>query len=176
VAMGGDSAGANLTTVAALLAREEGPAPAAQLLVYPATDSVTPRPSQALFSEGFFLSRADRAAFTGHYLGGTGVTGADPRVSPLHAPDLSGLPPALVVTAGFDILRDEGAAYADALEAAGTPVRRLLVSGQGHGFIHLTGVNPDARAAMVRLARAWRALLDEAPDAAGPRNASAVAY
>ncbi|HEX2191312.1 MAG TPA: alpha/beta hydrolase [Longimicrobiaceae bacterium] len=163
VAVGGDSAGGSLAAVAARLAGEEGGAPAAQLLVYPATDSVTPRPSQALFGDGFFLDQADRDAFSRHYLAGTGVDGTDPRVSPLLAPDLSGLPPALVVTAGFDLLRDEGEAYAGALRAAGSPARLLRVPGQGHGFIHLTGINPDARAAMVRVAREWGALLDSPP-------------
>jgi acetyl esterase len=162
VALGGDSAGGNLAAVEARLAKEEGRAPAAQLLIYPATDSETPRPSQAAFGAGYFLTQADRDAFSRHYLHGTGVRGTDPRVSPLRAPDLSGLPPALVVTAGFDMLRDEGDAYAAALEAAGTPTRLLRVPGQGHGFIHMTGVNPDARAAMVRVAKEWRALLDGA--------------
>ena len=100
-----------------------GTPPAAQLLVYPPTDSVTPRPSQSLFGFGYFLSRVDREEFSRHYLGGTGATGADPRVSPLLGRDLAGQPPAFVVTAGFDLLRDEGEAYAAALEAAGTPVQ-----------------------------------------------------
>jgi acetyl esterase len=160
VAIGGDSAGGNLAAVEARLARDEGRPPAAQLLIYPATDSETERPSQAAFGAGWFLSQADRDAFSRHYLHGTGVRGTDPRVSPLLAPDLSGLAPALVVTAGFDMLRDEGDAYAAALEAAGTPARLLRIPGQGHGFIHMTGVNPDARAAMVRIAQEWRALLE----------------
>ncbi|HEX2091311.1 MAG TPA: alpha/beta hydrolase [Longimicrobiaceae bacterium] len=160
VAVGGDSAGGNLAAVAARLAAREGRAPAAQLLIYPATDMVTPRPSQTFFGEGFFLSQADRAAFTRHYLEGTGIGDADARVSPLLAPDLGGLPPALVVTAGFDLLRDEGEAYAEALRAADTPVREVHVPGQGHGFLHMTGVNPAARAAVVRTAREWRKVLD----------------
>ncbi|HEX8242166.1 MAG TPA: alpha/beta hydrolase fold domain-containing protein, partial [Longimicrobium sp.] len=82
------------------------------------------------------------------------------RVSPLLAPDLSGLPSALVVTAGFDILRDEGEAYAAALQAAGTPARVVRIDAHGHGFLHMTGVSPGARAAMVRIAEEWRALLD----------------
>ena len=160
VAIGGDSAGGNLAAVAARLATDEGRPPFAQLLIYPATDSETPRPSQALFGDGYFLSQADRDAFSRYYLEGTGIDGADPRVSPLHA-DLSGLPPALVVTAGFDMLRDEGEAYAEALRAAGSPARLLRVPGMGHGFIHMTGVTPAARAAMIQVARDWRALLDD---------------
>jgi acetyl esterase/lipase len=120
VAIGGDSAGGNLAAVASQLAAQDEPPPAAQLLVYPVTDSETGYPSESLFGDGFFLGRGDRDAFAKHYLEGTGVTGDDPRVSPLLAADLSGLPPVLVVTAGFDILRDEGEAYAAALEAAGT--------------------------------------------------------
>ena len=158
VAIGGDSAGANLATVVAQLTRDDRP-PAAQLLVYPATDSETPRPSWTRFSEGYFLSQADRDAFTRYYLDGTGVSDADPRVSPLLVPDLSGLAPALVITAGFDILRDEGEAYADALEAAGTPVRRVRADAHGHGFLHMTGVSPGARDAMLEVAEAWGEML-----------------
>jgi acetyl esterase len=159
VAVGGDSAGGNLAAVASQLTARERP-PFAQLLIYPPTDSETERPSQELFSEGYFLSQGDRDAFARHYLEGTGVTGDDPRVSPLFAPDLSGLAPALVVTAGFDILRDEAEAYRDALEAAGTPARLTCLSAHGHGFLHMTGVSPGARAAMVRVAEDWRALLE----------------
>ncbi|MDB4947467.1 MAG: Acetyl esterase [Gemmatimonadetes bacterium] len=162
VAVGGDSAGGNLAAVASRLDTREGLPVAAQLLVYPATDSVTPRPSKALFDRGYFLSGADREAFNRWLVDGTGVPDGDPRVSPLLAPDLGGLPPALVATAGFDLLRDEGEAYAAALQAAGTPARLVRIASQGHGFIHLTGVNPDARRATIRLALDWRALLDAA--------------
>ncbi|HEX8695429.1 MAG TPA: alpha/beta hydrolase [Longimicrobium sp.] len=161
VAVGGDSAGGNLAAVVARLATREGAPPAAQLLIYPPTeDAGRERPSKALFGDGYFLSHADRAAFTHHYLGRTGVAGDDPRVSPLYADDLSGLPPALVVTAGFDLLRDEGEAYAAALRAAGTPARLVRFPGLGHGFVHMTGVTPAARQAMIRIARDWRDLLD----------------
>ncbi|HEV7591163.1 MAG TPA: alpha/beta hydrolase [Longimicrobium sp.] len=160
IAVGGDSAGGNLAAVAAQLTVRDRP-PFAQLLIYPPTDSETRRPSQTLFSEGWFLSQGDRDTFARHYLEGTGVTGRDPRVSPLLATELSGLAPALVVTAGFDILRDEAEAYRDALEEAGTTARLTRISGHGHGFLHMTGVSPGARAAMVRMAEDWRALLEE---------------
>ena len=160
VAVGGDSAGGNLAAVASQLTAREGLPPAAQLLIYPAVDSETKRPSQAMFSDGWFLSQADRDAFARHYLEGTGVKGDDPRVSPLLAPELGGLPPALVVVAGFDILRDEGEAYAAALQAAGTPARVTRASAHGHGFVHMTGVSPAARRAMVKIGEDWRALLD----------------
>lgn len=162
VGIGGDSAGGNLAAVVAIETRGDRP-PAAQLLIYPATDAHNTRPSQQLFGEGFFLSNADRAAFTGYYLGGTGVGERDWRVAPLYAEDLSRLAPALVVTAGFDLLRDEGEAYADALRAAGTTVRMTRVAGLGHGFLHMTGVSPAARQAMEETARDWRALLDAGP-------------
>lgn len=159
VAIGGDSAGGNLAAVAAQLTARDRP-PFAQLLIYPPTDSETKRPSQALFSEGFFLSQGDRDAFARYYLEGAGVDGHDPRVSPLLAPELSGLAPALVVTAGFDILRDEAEAYHAALAAAGTPARLTRIPAHGHGFLHMTGVSPGARAEMVRVAEDWRALLE----------------
>jgi acetyl esterase len=159
VGIGGDSAGGNLAAVVAIQARDDAP-PAAQLLIYPVTDARNTRPSVQMFGEGFFLSNADRAAFTGYYLDGTGVGDRDWRVSPLHAPDLSGLSPALVVTAGFDLLRDEGEAYAEALRAAGSPVRLSRVDAHGHGFLHMTGVSPGARQAMVQIGRDWRAVLE----------------
>jgi len=162
VAIGGDSAGANLATVAARLATRAGSPPAAQLLVYPVTDrgSEATR-SQALFGERYFLDTRDRDAFNRQYLHGATVAGDDPRVTPLRAPDLHGLPPALVVTAGFDILRDEGEAYAEALRAAGIAVRHRRFAGLVHGFLHMTGVARAAREATAAIAREWRALLDE---------------
>ncbi|HEX8068457.1 MAG TPA: alpha/beta hydrolase [Pyrinomonadaceae bacterium] len=159
VALGGDSAGANLATVAARRAARAGHPPAAQLLIYPATDAATPRASQELFGAGFFLDRADCDAFFHHYTAGTGVADDDPRVSPLRARDHSWLPPTLLVTAGFDVLRDEGEAYAAALRAAGTPVRSRRFPALGHGFINMTGVAPAARQATIEIAHAWRALL-----------------
>jgi acetyl esterase len=163
VAVGGDSAGGNLAAVTAREAAAGGEAPAAQLLIYPATGmQKTDRPSKALFGDGYFLSHADRSAFNRYYLTGTGAGDGNPRVAPLHAADFAGLPPALVVSAGFDMLRDEGEAYAAALQAAGTPARLVRIAGLGHGFLHMTGVTPAAHAAMRTIARDWRAVLDEA--------------
>ena len=106
IAVGGDSAGGNLAAVVSLLARAGGgPAPAMQLLIYPPTDSAGDLPSRRLFSEGFMLTKNDMDNFEGHYLP-PGTDATDPRVSILLAPDLTGLPPAYVVTAGFDPLRD----------------------------------------------------------------------
>jgi acetyl esterase len=163
VAVGGDSAGANLATVVARSAARDGTPPAAQLLIYPPTDSETVRPSRTLFAEAFLLTGRDRDQFARYYTDGTGFSGADPRVSPLYASDLQGLPPALVVTAAFDLLRDEGEAYAAALEKAGTPVRLVRFLGLGHGFVNVTGLVPSARQALIRVARDFRALVDSLP-------------
>lgn len=160
VAIGGDSAGANLATVAARLSLCEGKPALAQLLIYPATDAETPRPSRDLFGKGYFLNTADGDAFIKHYLAGTDSGRRDPRVSPHLAPSLEGMPRALVATAGFDILRDEGEAYADALTDAGTTVVKRRFSSLAHGFANMTGVCPAARGAMIEIARDWRALLE----------------
>jgi acetyl esterase len=162
VALGGDSAGGNLTAVATQLAAREGSPPASQLLIYPATDAVTPRASRELFGAGFFLTRADCDAFFAHYTGATGVGKDDPLVSPLRAPDLTGLPPALVVTAGFDVLRDEGEEYAATLRAAGATVRTLRFPALAHGFVNLLGICPAARRATIEIARDWRTLVESA--------------
>jgi acetyl esterase len=159
VAIAGDSAGANLATVVSHLTSRDPHGPVAQLLIYPATDIVTERRSHRLFGDGFFLTMADCEAFFRCYTGGAGARDDDPRLSPLLADDLSKLPPALIVTAGFDPLRDEGDAYAHALESAGTSVRVHRFPGLGHGFIHMTGVCPAARQAMLAIARGWRVLM-----------------
>lgn len=163
VTVGGDSAGGNLAAVASRLMARAGAAPAAQLLIYPATDATTPRPSHELFDKGYILTNADRHVFTRLYVEGSGTTSADDRVSPLLAPDLHALPPALVVTAGFDVLRDEGEAYAEALRAAGNVVRLRRAESLGHGFVNLGGVVPAAHRATIELAREWRALVDTLP-------------
>jgi acetyl esterase len=157
VAAGGDSAGANLTAVVG--AEIGGPRPFAQLLMYPATDFNSVRPSQHVFANGFYLSRRDLDGFRDAYLGGTGVPFDDPRVSPLRARNLAGVPPTLLVIAGFDPLRDDGEAYGRALTEAGARVRTLRFPSLGHGFIHMTGVAPAARRAVTAIAGAWRAML-----------------
>jgi acetyl esterase len=121
---------------------------------------MTTRPSQELFSEGFFLSRKDRDDFAGLYTGAAAVGDGDPLVSPLRAATLRGLPPALVATAGFDILRDEGDAYAGGLAAAGTAVTHLRFPSMVHGFINMTSISRGAQRSVVQLAEAWRTLLD----------------
>jgi acetyl esterase len=154
VAVGGDSAGGNL---AAHVARDARQRPVLQLLIYPAADMDTERPSQSLFAEGFYLTAADRDWYHGHYMGGAGDE--DPRRRPLTEGDLAGLPPAFVVTAAFDPLRDEGEAYADALHAAGTPVLLRRFDGLVHAFINMVGVSPACRDALVEVAGTLRGLL-----------------
>ncbi len=158
VAVGGDSAGGNLSAVTAQLAARDGdPSPALQLLIYPAVDLTDARTASGrLFADGFYLTENDRQWFTRHYLSGTEADATDPRVSPALAEDLSRLPPAIVVTAGFDPLRDEGEAYAEALRKAGTSVALERAPELIHGFINMTTV-PGARDVGLRLAGMLRA-------------------
>ncbi|WP_420455626.1 alpha/beta hydrolase fold domain-containing protein [Rubrivirga sp.] len=157
VAVGGDSAGGALATVVAQATKGDAP-PVAQLLLYPATDHPTWRPSRDLF-DGYLLTEAERRAFFDVYTAGR-EDGTDWRISPIRG-RLDGLAPALVVTAGFDVLRDEGEAYARALQAAGTPAALYRQADLPHGFIHLTSVSPSAKRATVAVARRWRQLVRE---------------
>jgi acetyl esterase len=162
IAVAGDSAGGNLAAVVAQIARDEGgPALAAQLLVYPGTDFTTEYPSEAENGEGYFLTRADMAWFAGHYA--TGEDPENPRLSPLRAASLSGLPPAVVATAEYDPLRDQGAAYADALEQAGVPVVKRGYEGLIHGFFDLSALSPACAAAVSQLAADLGGLLERSP-------------
>jgi acetyl esterase len=159
VGVGGDSAGGNLSAVLSLYGGKGGaPSPAFQLLIYPATDRKTPYPSQEHFAEGFFLTRGDVDWFDRNYIGDRVELRADPRVSPLLAPELGRLCPAVVVTAGFDPLRDEGDAYAARLAREGTPTRHRTFPGFIHGFLNMGGVSPAAYAAVVDIARELRKL------------------
>jgi acetyl esterase len=156
IAVGGDSAGGNLAAVVSLLARAGGGAmPAMQLLIYPPTDSAGDLPSRKLFSEGFLLTKGDMDAFESHYLP-PGTDPTDPRVSILLAPDLRGLPPAYVATAGFDPLRDEGEAYALRMREAGVRVALRRHPGLIHNFVNLTAISPTSRGAMREAAGALR--------------------
>jgi acetyl esterase len=169
VAVGGDSAGGNLAAVAALdAAGRSAGAPALQLLVYPATDRAREWPSLARFADGFLLSREEIRWFHAQYTGGTGADPADPRLSPLRAPSLAGLPPALVFTAAFDPLRDEGEAYAERLAAEGTRATLRRLPGLVHGFVHLLGPSATARRAVSEVARALRAELGRAGGGRAP--------
>jgi acetyl esterase len=134
IAVGGDSAGGNLAAVVSLLARDQGgPRLRHQLLVYPVTEYDASTPSAIEFGEGYFLDRRFMLWFWGHYLRNE-ADRSDPRAAPLHASDLRGLPSALVITAEYDPLRDEGEAYAARLNEAGVPVTCIRFQGQLHGF------------------------------------------
>jgi acetyl esterase len=159
LAVGGDSAGGNLAAVVAQLARARGgPAIAFQLLVYPATDRHDDSPSMRENALGPLLSRAWIEWFYGHYLDGPDE-GLDPRVSPGRADDLTGLPPALVITAEFDPLRDQGAAYARQLREAGGRAEHVDYPGMIHGFFQMGAVLDTSREALDRAASAVRAAL-----------------
>jgi acetyl esterase len=152
--VGGDSAGGNLAAAACLVLRDAGdPLPARQVLIYPALDQRRVAPSHRLFARGFLLTAADMDWFQGHYRFGDPL---DPRASPLLAPDLRGLPPAVVATAGFDPLRDEGEAYAAALRVAGVPVVHLDEAALVHGYANMDGAVRAADAAVARLVAAIR--------------------
>jgi acetyl esterase/lipase len=148
LAVGGDSAGGNLAAVVAIAARDAGTLPIAyQLLIYPATDMRRGHPSHAENGAGYLLTTETIGYYHDHYI-------ADPahdldwRASPLLHPDLSRLPPALVLTAGFDPLRDEGLDYADRLVAAGNRATYVCFERQIHGFITMGKVIDEAHAAV----------------------------
>jgi acetyl esterase len=158
LAVGGDSAGGNLAAVLAQrAARDGGPALALQLLLYPAVDRTRPYRSLALFADGFFLTRAEIDWFHRHYSSPEDLD--DPRLSPIGGAGVPGLAPALVVTAGFDPLRDEGEAYAAAMAAAGNRVRLRRHPSMLHGFINMIDLSPAARAALLEVAAEVRAML-----------------
>ena len=140
IAVAGDSAGGNLAAVVARLAvRDGGPAPAFQALIYPVTDYSRKRPSYALFAQGFFLTSEEMDWYRDQYFA-SAEERSDPRASPILADDLAGLPPAHVVTAGFDPLRDEGEDYAARLRDAGVPVTMRRERDLVHGFINAVGL------------------------------------
>lgn len=161
MAVGGDSAGGNLSAVVALANRDAGSGVVPlrlQLLIYPATDMRAVAPSHRSNGQGFLLTSDTIAYFRGHYIDEASKY-TDWRASPLLHPDLSRLPPALVLTAGFDPLRDEGLQYADALSLAGTPSQYVCFERQIHGFITMGRVLPEADTAISLCAQALRRAL-----------------
>jgi acetyl esterase len=139
----GDSAGGNLAAAACLRAREHGPELALQVLIYPVTDYNLDTPSYHEYAEGFGLQRESMRWYWRHYLPGP-AAGADPLASPLRAPDLSGVPPAVVLTAECDPLRDDGERYAARLRAAGVPVRSHRFDGMIHAAYLMAGALDQA--------------------------------
>ncbi len=162
VAVGGDSAGGNVAAATALIARERGgPALAYQVLIYPVTNYSFDTASYSDNAEGYFLTTDAMRWFWDHYLGG--ADGTHPHASPLRAPDLSGLPPAIVITAEFDPLRDEGDAYAARLHAAGVAVKHGRYPGMVHGFVGMHDVIPQGNRAIDECAAALREAFAGAP-------------
>ncbi len=159
LAIGGDSAGGNLTAVTALLARDRGgPALRFQLLIYPVTDCAFETASYRENGEGYFLTAGMMRWFWEQYV-------ADPKraaeayASPLRAANLANLPPGLCITAGYDPLRDEGEAYAERLRRAGVDVRVTRYAGMFHGFLSMTAQLDQAREAVAEAGAVLRAAL-----------------
>jgi len=159
LAVAGDSAGGNLAAAVSLMARDRGgPALRHQVLIYPVADHGFDTPSYRENAEGYLLSRQLMEWFWGHYL--ARESDADhPYASPLRAPDASKLPPALVLTAEFDPLRDEGEAYAERLRAAGVPTRLSRYDGMIHGFFSMAEAMEPGRRAVDEVAAALRRAL-----------------
>lgn len=146
----GDSAGGNLAAATALRARVDGPDLRGQVLVYPVCDSAAATASYRANSEGYLLTATAMAWFWDCYLGPDGDRD-DPFASPIHAAHLAGLPPALILTAEYDPLRDEGEAYAARLEADDVPVTLHRFDGLIHGFLGMEAIIPEADAAMAEI-------------------------
>ncbi len=159
IAVGGDSAGGNLAAVVSQLAAGTDYAPTAQLLIYPSLDLINDYPSHHAYGQGLFLSRVDVEYGKELHLSRSLLALSDPRVSPMFG-NLTGLPPALIVTAAFDTLRDEGETYAIRMREAGSYCVAYRVEGQGHGFVSMATINRAAFEATRRIARDFRVLLD----------------
>lgn len=163
IAVGGDSAGANMAAVVSHMAVDAGGArPAMQLLFYPVTDAADDTRSRQLFPEGFILTRADMDEFEAAYLP-PGTDPSDQRISVLKCPDLHNLPTAYVATAGFDPLRDEGEAYALKMRDCGVRVALRRHPGLVHGFANAAAVAPTANDAVHEAAGALRLGLAKQP-------------
>ncbi len=149
IVVAGDSAGGNLATVCAILARDNnGPKIALQIMMYPVCDCDMETPSYKDFGAGFVLTAADMGWFYDHYLKGDTAKRADPLVSPLRARELKSLPPALILTAEYDVLRDEAETYGKRLAVAGVKVWIKRYQGVTHGFVRMQNMLDIARRSM----------------------------
>jgi acetyl esterase len=151
LAVGGDSAGGNLAAATTLLARDSGPSLAAQLLVYPNTLYGSDTASMRAGDDPYLFNRTSVNWYWKHYLTDES-DGTNPLASPLLAPSHAGLPPALVITAEYDPLRDEGEYYAEKLHAAAVPTELVRYDGMTHGFYTMSGVLDTARKALTESA------------------------
>lgn len=157
IAVGGDSAGGNLTAVIAQMARDQGgPALVFQLLIYPATDFTARTRSMEENAQGYFLTRQDMSWFTNHYLNDNHDK-TNPLASPSLATNLGGLPPALIITAEYDPLRDEGEWYGRRLKEAGVPVTVSRYDGMMHGFMSMGAIFEQGKRGVGESAAALRA-------------------
>ena len=154
LAVGGDSAGGNLTAVVAQMARDRhGPPLVFQLLIYPATDFRMNTPSVDENAEGYLLTKQDMIWFMNHYLNSEEEK-LNPLASPFLATDLHGLPPALVITAEYDPLRDEGERYGQRLKEAGVPTTMSRYDGMIHGFFGMDAILDKSKLAMAESVQA----------------------
>lgn len=156
IAVGGDSAGGNLAAVVSQMAREQdGPKLVYQVMIYPVTDATISTPSYEENADGYLLTKAGMVWFYSHYMR-EDTDRKDTRLSPFWAENLQGLPPALVITAEFDPLRDEGEAYAAKLKAAGVAVKQTRYDGMIHGFFWLGGVLGQCQQAVAEISSALK--------------------
>lgn len=158
--IGGDSAGGNIAAVVSQLIKDREVQPALQVLLFPVTDLSRTTASYEEFAEGYFLTAAHMEWYINHYLADP-ADATDPMASPLLAEDVSGVAPAFVAVAGFDVLRDEGIEYAKKLKRANVPTQLEREGELIHAFINITGVSPHARTATKKIARAIRDALVE---------------
>jgi len=164
VVVAGDSAGGNLATVCAMLARDQGePKIALQIMMYPVCDCDMETESYKAFGSGYVLTAADMGWFYDHYLQGDKAKRADPLISPLRARELKGLPPALIMTAEYDVLRDEAETYGKRLAAAGVKVWIKRYQGVTHGFVRMQNLLDISRRGMKDIAAVMEATVGKKP-------------
>ena len=168
IGVGGDSAGGNLATIVAIRSRERGgPLLKFQLLIYPLVDFADNSPSMQQYAKDYFLTRESMDWFTDCYLPSRAIA-SEPSASPLNAADVRGLPPAMIITAECDPLRDQGEAYARKLQSAGVPVELKRYEGMIHAFFSFSGAIDTAKIAIADAASALRSALK----ASAPASAS----